>query len=146
MYNAIKKLAYAETGNFNVFSGLSGVKLKDAYVSCGSFVTYVSSSWEKDVATAFIYGDNGMMITIDKQFKKGDASYYHTQIVYSCDVSWISRFPDECEILFARSTGEDQLFTLEINDKSSNGIQQVSLTKKQTVDGWKEGIDYHVAN
>ena len=40
--------------------------------------------------------NKGMMIYIDEGYR--DDCH-----VRCCDVSWISKFPDECEILFARS-------------------------------------------
>ena len=43
-----------------------------------------------------------------------------------CDVSWISKFPDDCEILFARSLGWLDNFSCVILDEV-NGVQTVSL-------------------
>ena len=65
-----------------------------------------------------------MIIQIDKEFK--DHKY-----IYCCDVIWISKFPDECEILFARSTGNvfnNSNFHCTVLD-DSNGVQTVSLNK-----------------
>lgn len=62
---------------------------------------------------------NGMIIQIDPNFKKKG---------YCCDVSWISKFPDECEILFARSMYLEVLKSFKcivLND--SYGIQTISL-------------------
>ena len=89
-------------------------------IKSGYFITYVSTSWRKEVSKAFMKGD-GMIIEIDKKYKERVG-------VYCCDVSWISKFPDECEILFARSTafmGENK-FKCVILDES-NGVQTISL-------------------
>ena len=85
-------------------------------------MTYVSTSWRKEVAQHFMKGNDGMIITIDKEYKENTD-------VYCCDVSWISKFPDECEILFARSERHDidNGFECKVMDES-NGIQYVSLS------------------
>ena len=105
-------------------------------VKSGYFVTYTSASWIKDVALTFMGGDNGgkgMMIQFDKEYK-ADRS------VYCCDVSWVSKFPDECEILFARSltwvswddwsgqTADNEFECIVVDQKS--GIQTIALNKK----------------
>ena len=89
--------------------------MNEKKISSGYFVTYVSSSWSKYVASRFMKGD-GMMIEIDKDYKK---------FVTCCDVSWISKFPDECEILFARSLQGHKFKCLILDE--SNGIQTISL-------------------
>ena len=63
-------------------------------VESGYFVTYVSTSWKKEVSKAFMGGKEGMIIHFDEKFRQNNKC---------CDVSWISKFPDECEVLFARS-------------------------------------------
>ena len=66
-------------------------------VSSGYFVTYVSTSWRKEVSQAFMGKEKGgMMIQFDEKCREDC-------MVFCCDVSWISKFPDECEIVFARS-------------------------------------------
>ena len=86
----------------------------------GFFATYVSTSWNEEIATTFTNG-KGMMIEIDKKYKiRSD--------VYCCNVSWISKFPDECEILFARGIHYRSNFKCEILDNSGD-IQRVLITK-----------------
>ena len=71
---------------------------------------------------------DGMIITIDKEYKKQYG-------VSCCDVSWINKFPDECEILFVREYGlvlgfgafECQIMNV------SNGIQPVSLSLSKKI-------------
>eukprot|EP01083_Nonionella_stella_P062207 161807_1 len=64
----------------------------------GFLATYMSTSWDKSVAQQFLEmtGDGkGLMIGLESLFKMQKA----------CDVSWISKFPNEKEILFARHHG-----------------------------------------
>ena len=125
LYWAIRKLSERESGNFPVFSGLSSTKLNTKSVETGYFVTYTSTSWDKSVAKDFIGGDKGMLIQIDPNYKGSFG-------VNCCDVSWISKFPDECEVLFSRSTDNygDRYsdFKCIVIDESE-GIQTVLLKK-----------------
>ena len=120
LYNAIGELAGKERGKFPVFSGVGGLKLDSKVIAEGHFITYTSTSWKKDVATSFMNG-KGMMIRIDPDYKD----------FAGCDVSWISKFPDECEILFSRSTGYPRKnnWKCQVIDESS-GIQTVVLKKR----------------
>ena len=155
LYKSIFTLSSCQTGNFAVYSGLNNVKLNTKEIELGYFVTYVSTSWKKDVAKSFInFSDvnnndyenkmndddddenkvdiindniksNGMIIKIDE-------SYKNIYRVKCCDVSWISKFPNECEILFARheqNYKHNSGFKCVVVD-SCNGIQNVLLTKK----------------
>eukprot|EP01084_Bolivina_argentea_P075898 137541_1 len=125
LYHAIEKLSHRESGSFSVFSGLTKVKSDIKYINKGYFVTYVSTSWNKQVAVSFMK-DDGMLIQIDKKLKED----YHTKC---CDVSWISKFPDECEILFARSTDMScqwDGFKCVVLDES-NGVQTIGLSMKK---------------
>ena len=125
LWNAIQKLSSQENGKYPVYSGLNGVKINEKVVTNGYFVTYVSTSWQKNVSEAFTQG-NGMMIHFDEEFT--DRGW-----IRCCDVSWISKFPDECEILFARSVqdiwNDNNNFKCEILEEA-NGIQTILLTKK----------------
>ena len=125
LYEAINKLSYKETGSFPVFSGLNGVKLDQKRIWSGYFVTYTSTSWRKEVSEQFMGGNQGMIIEIGEKYK-------NDRYVNCCDVSWISKFKDECEILFARSLSIDDAgnnFQCLVMDES-NGVQTVSLQKK----------------
>ena len=90
----------------------------------GYFVTYVSTTWNKTVASAYMQNE-GMMIEIGSGYK-------NDHDVYACDVSWISKFEDECEILFSRFAQDGELydgtkgFICKVIDQS-NGIQTVRL-------------------
>eukprot|EP01084_Bolivina_argentea_P005387 10166_1 len=97
---AIRHLNKHEFGDYKIYSGLNNVKLNQNKLS-GSFPTYISTSWSEDVAQVFV-GGTGMLIQMDAEFRK-------SVLTYCCDVSWISKFPDECEILVARKADEFSL-------------------------------------
>eukprot|EP01084_Bolivina_argentea_P310482 537295_1 len=125
LYQAIEKLSIRESGSFSVYSGLNHVKMDQKQLKRGWFSTYVSTSWKKEVSQTFMSG-TGMMIQIDKSFKD-------SLVQSCCDVSWISKFQDECEILFSR-----HIITLNYYDgfkcsvlNESNGIQTVLLSEKK---------------
>ena len=95
LYDAIYKLHKCEVYlNTPLYSGLQNVKLKKNQLLVSFLPTYVSSSYVKDVALSFIKKSNGMLIEMDKNICN--------QFI-CCSVVWISKFPDECEILIARS-------------------------------------------
>ena len=62
-----------------------------------------------------------MIIEIDKEFRDS---------FICCDVSWISIFRDECEILIAQSLGYNlaNKFSLKVMDQT-NGIQTPSMNE-----------------
>eukprot|EP01084_Bolivina_argentea_P019684 36604_1 len=124
LYDAIKRLSWNEIGSFSVFSGLKGVKIDNNVVKNSYFVTYTSTSWRKDVATSFMGGNTGMIFQIDKEYKTKSK-------VYCCDISWISKFPDEFEVLFARSSNEGPFQCIVLDE--SNGVQTVSLKRNDSV-------------
>eukprot|EP01084_Bolivina_argentea_P064034 116802_1 len=120
LWTAIYKLSIIESGAFKVYSGLNAVKMSGKHMDNGYFITYTSTSWNQKVAKRFMQ-DKGMMIQFDQKYKQH-------QEVYCCDVSWVSKFADECEILFARSlhvmesqAGDNQ-FQCDVLDDSS-GVQ-----------------------
>ena len=77
----------------------------------------------KHVAMSFINGE-GMIIETDNNFRNNEK-------INCCDVSWISKFNDECEIVIARSDGTYSFdnFMCKVIDEH-NGIQTVLLQKK----------------
>eukprot|EP01084_Bolivina_argentea_P004935 9346_1 len=97
LYNAIDKIWRREKGSYKLYSGLANVRLQEKTIHNGFFITYTSTTWRKEVALSFIYqyGDSGMLIEMDEAFRNNTFNR-------CCDVSWISRFPDECEVLMAR--------------------------------------------
>ena len=124
--SAIKELSIRTSGKFDVYTGLSNVKMDRKVWNKGYFPTYVSTSWRKEVAQHFVQGNEGMIIKIDE-------SYRNDEDVYWCDVSWISKFPDECEILFSRDANQwvdGGGFSCKVMDES-NGVQTVLLTSRK---------------
>ena len=118
----IMTLNFREKGGVHkLYSGLKNVKLTKSRVFEGHFVTYVSSSWRREVAESFAE-NSGMIIEFDKNYRS-------TFGVFCCDVSWISKFGDnESEVLISRSCSFLGKFSMEILDES-NEIQTVYLTK-----------------
>ena len=80
------------------------------------FATYVSTSYDKKVSTDFAQ-NNGMLMQFDKnvvlfkQFK-------------FCSLEWVSKFPYECEILIARTKGDDhrRAATINVMDYEMNSL------------------------
>eukprot|EP01084_Bolivina_argentea_P017223 32173_1 len=95
LWNAIQQLGDKETGSYKLFTGLNKVKLDKKEIKKGYFPSYTSTSWIKEVSLRFMNGD-GMIIEIDEEYRSN-------RKIFCCDVSWISKFPDECEVLIARS-------------------------------------------
>eukprot|EP01084_Bolivina_argentea_P194029 332875_1 len=116
---AISKLCKQESASYEVYSGLTNVKMNVPYVDEGFFPTYVSTSWTKEVAKAFMGSNTGMIMQFDAKFRKNSVC---------CDASWFSKFPDECEILFSRSVPNSVGFQAEILDEDPDGIQIVKMT------------------
>eukprot|EP01084_Bolivina_argentea_P047126 86821_1 len=126
LHHAILFLSQNENGTYKLYSGLNKVKLTKKDISLGYFPTYTSTSWIKEVATNFMY-DEGMLIQIDKEMRN---------FFVCCDVSWISKFPDECEILISRSIGDgwrNNSFSLSVLDEQA-GVQRVVLEQNQEDD------------
>eukprot|EP01083_Nonionella_stella_P071601 192432_1 len=135
LHSAIRVLSRTECGDFPVYSGLKNVKLHTKCKEYCFFATYVSASWSRNVAESFMSG-TGMMFVIDNQFKDNDW-------VKCCDVSWISKFEDECEVLFQRGGDcSEQSFSCNVLDESK-GIQTVALKNNGGCDG-KFGFMSHV--
>eukprot|EP01083_Nonionella_stella_P091134 254719_1 len=118
LYKAIQKLSALEYGSFALYSGLNNVQCWTKSMKCCYFKTYVSTAWNKNVAITF---KNGMILCFDKEVKNKDG-------VVCCDVSWISKFPEECEFLLARSIGQNvnEGFEMAVIDHIS-GIQTIAV-------------------
>ncbi|CAF3426128.1 unnamed protein product [Rotaria sp. Silwood2] len=70
-----------------------GRKKSDKYFKYG---TFVSTSWDKEVAISFI-GGKGCLLVINTDEQPGS-----NKKLVGADVSWISKFTMECEFLIAR--------------------------------------------
>lgn len=96
LYCAIYKLSqFEKISNLSLYSGLTNAKadendnkLKGCY-----FPTYVSASWDKCVSLTFVQ-KRVMLIEFDNEI---------CNQISCCTVDWISKFPDECEVLIART-------------------------------------------
>eukprot|EP01084_Bolivina_argentea_P088187 159236_1 len=93
LYKAISAIHGREAGCYKIYTGLNNVKLTENNMKECYFPTYVSTSWIKNVSLSFV-NDNGVIIEMDKASRNA---------LVCCDVSWISKFIDECEILISRS-------------------------------------------
>ena len=124
MYTALKRLSERESGTFRCYSGLNGVRLSESFMEEGWFVTFVSTSWKKEVSKAFMGRVRGSIICVEENFKEQSVC---------ADVSWISKFPDECEVLFARSVSKHYTsFECRVIDEANDGIQILILREPIT--------------
>ena len=89
----LNKYSKNDLNNKKIYCGLHNVKMQQNIIKNCWFPTYVSASWDKNVSIDFI-DKNGMLIEFDKN---------SANRLICCKVDWISRFPDECEILIART-------------------------------------------
>eukprot|EP01084_Bolivina_argentea_P291385 500795_1 len=108
---AIKKLHENEGGDYKIYTGLRTTNLVKNKQK-GKFTTFVSASWEKDIAMDYMNLDgknkNGGMIIEMKRHNEGG--------IVCADVSWISKFADECEVLIKK--GNDM--SLSVEDMADN--------------------------
>ncbi len=125
---AISKMSEVERCYFPLYCGLAHVQVPKKAINAGSFVTYVSTSWEKGVAQQFRRGNeekDGLLIVFSPEMQKKFPS---------CDVSWISKFPLEREILFARSQTQSKYDNLELlGTKQWQGDVVTQSGKDQTI-------------
>ena len=124
LYFAIRFLSNNEYGSYKLYSGLSNTKLTSVNIKSGYFPTYTSTTLYKDIAEKFMGKEQGMIIEIHESVRNR---------FKCCDVSWISKFPDEHEILISRSNGtysKDNKFCIEILDDNKK-VQTVLLTDNQ---------------
>lgn len=106
LYFAISKLSEFENhGNMVLYSGMSGVTFKFNTSNKNPkilMLTYHSFSTKKAVAKAF-RGKDGMLIAYKQATTDDDQSAYRDSgDSVGCDVTWISKFPGESEVLFRR--------------------------------------------
>ncbi len=106
--NAINRLSRHEMFSYPLFSGLEKVLFKENEVREGYFATYLSASKSRDVAITF-RGNSGTLIEFEKDIKNCKMGYGAMQMdmnstnAICCDVSWISKFPEEMIVSFLSS-------------------------------------------
>eukprot|EP01084_Bolivina_argentea_P213867 363127_1 len=123
LWNAIYKLSRCQKGQYKIYSGLQLVNFDKTKMSDAYFATYISCSWVKDVSLKFM-GDKGMIIEMEESIR---------QSFVCCNVQWISKFPDECEVLIARTAygyGSGKRFKLSILEHKGR-IQTVGLKEDE---------------
>eukprot|EP01084_Bolivina_argentea_P164736 286362_1 len=104
--DATSDLSGCEKGSYKLYCTLELAKLKGKEMLNGYFATYTLTSWLKNVSESYVNGDDQIIIEIDEKARNG---------LMCCDVSWISKFPDECGVVFARSLrGSNNSFDLRI--------------------------------
>eukprot|EP01084_Bolivina_argentea_P015318 28634_1 len=133
LYNAIKALSERERGEFSVYSGLADTKSDMQFIEQAWFPTFTSSSMSRDIALTFI-GGNGIELQIEPSFKEN---------AICCDVSWISKFTVEREILFARSVSKHySSYQLKV-EEDNNGVQTAIIQESSKEIMKKRSIRKH---
>ena len=116
LYNAIKKLHKIESFDkyrgIKLFSGLNEVQFMSEMENKLIYrSSYVSTSYNRNTALEFAK-HNGMLMEFDSQV---------TEKFVCASLEWISKFPDECEILIARSTRATGI-GIDSNDNGNNSM------------------------
>ncbi len=101
--SAIRILSKCESfdRDFPLFCGLRHVKFHESIVESGFFPTYLHASKSKHVAVRF-RGKRGVLFKIEKSIKSLSSSTGRGFLEPCADVSWISQFDFELEVLFRR--------------------------------------------
>ena len=87
--------------DFIIYSGLNKVQLRNKKgINFFYFPTYVSTSYNVNISKK-LAKNNGMLIQFDKNIVS------EKQFIF-CSLEWISKFPNECEILVARKTYDSE--------------------------------------
>ena len=98
---AIKTLSHYENHFENIYTGLCHVSLTykstSVFRGCVHLKTNASFTTDLEVAKEF-RASNGMIICVNMQLLLA----YKQEAFKACDVSWISEYPDEKEILVTR--------------------------------------------
>eukprot|EP00484_Ammonia_sp_Unknown_P030420 CAMPEP_0197037880 /NCGR_PEP_ID=MMETSP1384-20130603/14985_1 /TAXON_ID=29189 /ORGANISM="Ammonia sp." /LENGTH=604 /DNA_ID=CAMNT_0042468257 /DNA_START=58 /DNA_END=1872 /DNA_ORIENTATION=+ len=100
LFDAIGKLAYAQYGSYKIYASIDGKKYtqKDIVFKRGYIASYLHCSKIKDIAISGGIHDKfgGILVEFHKSFISK-----HNKC---CNISWISSFPDEHEVVMQRST------------------------------------------
>ena len=128
LHYAISKLSLCEYGNYSVYSGINNIEMKEKAMK-GQFLCYVSTTRNKKIAHSFMNG-NGMLITISNRNK-----------FCCCDVSWISKFEYEKEVLFSfrsrfncfKAKIKNNVISKVSNNNSSNNVNSDDTNMYQEI-------------
>ncbi|ETO34966.1 Pfs, NACHT and WD domain protein, partial [Reticulomyxa filosa] len=83
-----------EESDMELYCGLKGVRLENKEIKSGFFISHVSTS--DDIQVAKMYRNHqGCILHFHPSMRRAFS-------IFSCDISWISSFKHEREILFAR--------------------------------------------
>ncbi len=101
--DAIQTLSKHETFSFPLYCGLHAVEIPSDRIGEGFFNSYISTSYDSSVALAFMKSQ-GTLVEFDSTI--GGVSFgKHDMCTLACDVSWVSKYRKEKEILFCRGKG-----------------------------------------
>mmetsp|Transcript_5831 Transcript_5831/g.9729 ORF Transcript_5831/g.9729 Transcript_5831/m.9729 type:complete len:524 (-) Transcript_5831:9-1580(-) len=115
LYDALYKLNEREQGDYKMYMAASKQRMSKRVNKHGFFPTYFCASWKRENVQR-VMDEGGIMIELHNSFRK-----HHV----CADVSWLSLFPDECQVLLARDIPMDDRFysyTLKLQNEV-NGIQ-----------------------
>lgn len=150
--NGIKKLSQFERipKNIKLYSGLNNVNLKENIIRQCFLATYISTSWNRDVSMQFIK-ENGMLIEFNSNVflnsnSNCNSSLHSNSGLKCCTVDWISKFPDECEILVARTSHptsnkiDIQVLrgSLDVSNDHGDDMDDIKQSHKETIDEVEE--------
>ncbi|ETO23053.1 hypothetical protein RFI_14130 [Reticulomyxa filosa] len=100
-----------EESRIDLYCGLKEVRLESIHkeIKTGYFISYVSTSDDLEIAKAF-QGEQGCILHFHPSMRRAPH-------IFCCDVSWISPFKHEREILFSRSS-TDSITHKDTQDRS----------------------------
>ena len=137
---AISTLGAQEVHYENLYSGLCHVRIdmKELYLNTDSVMMFKSNvSFSSDITVAKEFrGAEGMILGLNLSH---DYKYHFDQRICACDVSWLSKYPTESEVLVARRSmfsispsqaiqiGKNQYVLLQNGDDIENSFQKMFL-------------------
>ena len=138
LHMAVFELSQCEKlDNVPLYSGLYNVNADKSVLKQCYLPTYFSTSWNKQVSISFMK-DKGMLLEFDKNICNG---------IVCCTVDWISKFPDECEVLIARTDAYNST-RLDINTVAKNVHQRQlkAIKNNNSIDEDNNNIDHNNNN
>ena len=109
---------YNNGNGIKLYTGIQNTQLKKQNQFCYFMPTFVSCSYDKQVAMSFLK-NNGMLVELDSKL---------INTLTCCCVEWISKFPEEKEILFARTPYDEPTIMTVLDSKLEiNGLYGVEF-------------------